>query len=157
MTLQRWRLLLPALWAGWLLCVALLAAPAPFATLHAADAGRVVARLFAQEAYVALAIGVLLLMLERTAARRAAAAGGGSQFSVGMLLALGTLACTVVGHFVLQPMMVQARAGQGGWTAGQLHAAAVVVFGVKLLLAAALAWRVAGEATRAPATVSPSS
>ena len=39
---------LAGLWAGALLAIALLAAPAAFAVLPAADAGRVVARLFAR-------------------------------------------------------------------------------------------------------------
>ena len=45
MTVDRWRRLLPGLWAGWLLCVAGLATPAPFALLAQADAGRVVSRM----------------------------------------------------------------------------------------------------------------
>jgi peptidoglycan/LPS O-acetylase OafA/YrhL len=77
---DRARRLLPALWLGVLLCVALLATPAPFATLEQADAGRVVARMLAQEAYTSLALGVLLLVLERLRARSAAEAGQGSQF-----------------------------------------------------------------------------
>ena len=75
---ERFRRLLPGLWAGWLLCVALLATPAPFATLANGDAGRVVARMLTQDAYTGLVIGALLLVLERTAARRAAEAGMGS-------------------------------------------------------------------------------
>lgn len=75
MGLQRWRLLLPGLWAGWLLCVAALATPAAFALLPQADAGRVAGRMLAQEAYTSLALGVLLLVLERVAARRAVAEG----------------------------------------------------------------------------------
>ena len=42
-TLSHWQRLLPGLWAGLLLGVALLATPAPFATLLPSDAGRVVA------------------------------------------------------------------------------------------------------------------
>ena len=55
---ERVRRLLPALWAGMLLCVALIATPAPFATLSAPDAGRVVGRIFVQEAWISLAIAV---------------------------------------------------------------------------------------------------
>ena len=144
MGLQRWRLLLPGLWAGWLLCVAALATPAPFALLPQAEAGRVAARMLAQEAYTALALGVVLLLLERVAARRDAARGQGSQFSTGMVLALGTLFCTVAGYFALLPMMAAARAGQGPLSFGQLHAVSAVFYGVKLLLVLALAWRAAG-------------
>jgi hypothetical protein len=144
MGLQRWRLLLPGLWAGWLLCVAALATPAPFALLPQAEAGRVAGRMLAQEAYTALALGIVLLVLERLAARRAATAGEGSQFSVGMMLALGTLFCTVAGYFALQPMMAAARVGQGPLSFGQLHALSAVFYGVKVLLVLALAWRAAG-------------
>ena len=138
---ERARRLLPGLWAGWLLCVALLATPAPFATLVVADAGRVVARMLAQEAYTSLALGVFLLALERLVARRAAASGAGSQFTPGMVLALGTVFCTVVGYFAVQPMMPGARAGQGPLSFGQLHLVSAVFYVLKGSLVLALAWR----------------
>jgi hypothetical protein len=141
MALQaRARALLPGIWLGLLLTVAGLATPAPFALLPQADAGRVVARILAQEAYASLAFGVLLLVLERLAARRAAAAGRGSQFSGGMVLALGALFCTVAGYFGLQPLMADARAGQGALSFGQLHAISAVFYALKCLCVAALAW-----------------
>ncbi len=136
---ERLRRLLPGLWAGWLLCVALLATPAPFATLAQAEAGRVVARMLAQDAYTGLFLGVVLLVLERGAARRRAEAGLGSVFSGGMVLVLGALACTVVGYFVLQPQMVAARMGQGGLSFGQLHALSAVFFLLKFGCVLALA------------------
>ncbi|MDP3083801.1 MAG: DUF4149 domain-containing protein [Rubrivivax sp.] len=141
MGLERWRRLLPGLWAGGLLCVALLATPAPFATLAAADAGRVVARMLAHEAHASLALGIVMLVLERVAARRRAGDQPGSQFSAGMVLTLGALFCTVAGYFALQPMMVAARAGQGSLSFGQLHALSAAFYLVKLGLVLALAWR----------------
>ena len=153
--LERARRLLPGLWAGWLLCVGLLATPAPFALLVRADAGRVVARMLAQEAYTSLALGVCLLVLERLVAWRAALAGRGSQFSAGMALALGALLCTVAGYFAIQPLLPAARAGQGVLGFGQLHALSMAFFAVKVGLVVALAWRAAapsagvGLATRA--------
>jgi hypothetical protein len=144
MGLQRWRLLLPGLWAGWLLCVALLATPAPFALLTQAEAGRVAGRMLAQEAYTSLALGIVLLVLERWVARRDAAAGQGSQFTAGMVLALGAVFCTVAGYFALLPMMAAARAGQGPLSFGQLHMISAAFYGAKVLLVAALAWRAAG-------------
>ncbi len=143
--MQRLRLLLPGLWLGLLLTVALVATPAPFATLAQADAGRVAARVLAHEAYASLAFGVLLLLLERRAARAAAESGRGSQFNAGMLLALGALFCTVAGYFALQPMMDQARAGQGALSFAQLHAISAAFYIVKAALVAALAWRAAGR------------
>lgn len=135
--------LLPGLWAGTLLCLALLSTPAAFALLPQADAGRVVARLLAQEAYLSLAAGVVLLGLERLAARRTASTGLGTQFSPGMVLCLGALFCTVAGYFALQPMMAAARAGQGVLSFGQLHAISAAFYIVKTGLVLTLAWRAA--------------
>ncbi len=144
----RVRLLLPGLWAGWLLCAALLATPAPFALLAPADAGRVVGRMLAQEAYTSLALGLSLLLLERRAARRAAAAGQSSGFSLRMVLVLGALFCTVAGYFGVQPLMDAARAGQGALSFGQLHAVSAVFYVVKTALVLALAWRASREFSR---------
>lgn len=141
--LERARRLLPGLWAGWLLCVALLATPAVFAQLSGSEAGRLVGRMLAQEAYTSLALGVVMVALERVAARRAALAGTGPQFSLGMVLALGALFCTVAGYFAIQPLMPAAKAGQGAFSFGQLHAASAAFYVVKGLLVLALAWRAA--------------
>ncbi len=143
--LGRWRLLLPCLWAGWMLCVALLATPAPFATLLPSDAGRVVSRMLAQEAYTGLALAVLLLLLERARIRRF----GGPQFSLDIALVLGTIFCTVAGYFALLPMMAAARLQQGPLSFGQLHALSAGFFVVKGLLVLVLAWRASAPA-RAP-------
>jgi hypothetical protein len=139
--MERLRRLLPPLWLGWTLCVAALATPSAFAMLARADAARVVGRMLAQEAYTALAVGLVVLMLERAAARRAWEAGQGSQFAAGVALAAGTLFCTLAGYFALQPMMDAARLGQGALSFGQLHAISVGFFAVKAVLIAALAWR----------------
>ncbi len=144
----RLRVLLPALWLGLLIAVAAVATPAPFATLSPADAGRVVARVLQQEAFISLAAGILVLVMERGNARRAAQAGTGSQFSLGMLLALGALFCTVVGYFALQPFMDLARRGQGPLTFGQLHLLSVLFYGLKAVLVAVLAWRGLGALLR---------
>ncbi len=137
LSVEGWRRLLPGVWAGWLLCVALLATPAAFALLARPDAGRMVGRMLAQEAYTSLALGVLLVVLERVAARR----GGGPQFSLGFGLALGALFCTVAGYFGVQPMMADARLGQGPLSFGQLHAVSAVLYVVKCALVLALAVR----------------
>jgi hypothetical protein len=150
--LEALRRLLPGLWTGWLLCVALLATPAPFATLAVADAGRVAGRMLAQEAYTSLALGVILLALERVAAKRAAAGGQATQFSTGMVLALGAVFCTVAGYFAVQPQMAAARAGQGILSFGQLHAVSAVFFLAKLALVAVLAWRAVPVRPPAPSS-----
>jgi hypothetical protein len=146
MSVERWRLLLPGLWAGGLVCVALIATPAAFALLAQADAGRVAARMLAHEAAASLLLGVVVAVLERVAARRAADAGGGRQFSTGMALALGALFCTVAGYYAVQPMMAAARAGQGALSFGQLHAISAAFFVVKTGLVLALAWRASERA-----------
>jgi hypothetical protein len=135
---ERAAALLAGLWAGTLLCIALLATPAPFATLATADAGRVVGRIFVQEAYLSLALGLVLTVIERLRARDRAA---GSPFSTELLLVLGALFCTVAGYFGVQPMMAAARAGQGSLSFGQLHAVSLGFFALKTLLVVALAWR----------------
>jgi hypothetical protein len=134
--LARLRALLPALWAGVVLAVGLLAAPAAFGTLAPADAGRLVGRVFAHEAFLSLAAAVFFVMLDRRVGTRAMGAD--------TLLALGALFCTVAGYFALQPMMADARAGVGPLNFAALHAISLAFFGLKMLLLLALAWRCAG-------------
>jgi hypothetical protein len=138
------RRLLPGLWAGWLLCVALSATASGFAVLPREQAGLLAARVLGQEATLSLVAAVLLLMLERRAARdRFEDGSASSQFSVEMALTAGALFCTVLGYFALQPMMAAARAGEGPFSFGQLHAVSLGFFGLKGLLVLALAWRAA--------------
>ena len=141
---DRLRRLLPGLWAGVLLCIAAIAAPAAFALLERPAAGQLVGWFFQREAWTSVVLAVLLLMLERPRARSAAAAGQGSVLSAEILLLLGTVFCTVAGYFALQPMMAAARAGQGALSFGQLHLISVGFFAAKLLCILALAWRAAG-------------
>jgi Domain of unknown function (DUF4149) len=148
--LERWRRLLPGLWAGLLLCVALIAAPAPFAVLVPAEAGRVVARIFGQEAWLSLGFAMLLLFMERRRARHAAEAGSGSVLNTEMLLLMGTAFCTVAGYFGIQPMLPAARAGQGSLSFGQLHAASAGIFALKAGLVLVLAWRATQPVLRRP-------
>ena len=142
--LERLRRLLPGLWAGVLLCIALIAAPAAFALLDRSTAGPVVGWLFAREAWLSLVAAVVLLAVERQRARAAAEAGDGSVLSTEVLLLLATVFCTVAGYFALQPLMAQARVGQGPLSFGQLHLISVGFFAAKLLCILALAWRAAG-------------
>ena len=131
---------LAGLWAGALLAIALLAAPAAFAVLPAADAGRVVARIFAREALASLALSALLFVIVRQRAR-AAAVRGGSVVDADVLIVLGTLFCTIAGYYAVQPMMAAARAGQGPLSFGALHGMSLAFFALKGLLVMTLAWR----------------
>lgn len=130
-----------ALWSGLIAGIALIGAPAGFASLPSDVAGRVAGRMFVQEAYLSLAVSVVLLLLVRRQARVESEAGRGSVFSTNVVLVLGTLFCTMFGYFAVQPMMAVARAGQGMWSFGALHGLSAVLFGLKGLLALALAWR----------------
>ena len=148
--LERCRVLVPALWAGLLLCIAAIATPAPFATLPPADAGRVVGRIFAQEAYASLGIGIAMLLLERRQAALRAERRAGSRVSAEMLLVLGTLFCTIAGYFALQPLIAAARVGQGVLGFGQLHAVSVGFFALKIVLVLVLAVRASRQPVSAP-------
>jgi len=157
--LQRIALLLPALWLGWLLCVALLATPVPFALLERPEAGRLVARMLAIEAHSALLFGGFTLVLERVRQRQVASVRvpahttAGEGLSATLLLAAGAVFCTVAGYFALQGFFTAARQGQGALSFGQLHAISVAFFAVKLGLVTALAWRAAASpwpVSRAP-------
>lgn len=143
--------LLPGLWAGLLLTVALVATPAPFATLATADAGRVVAQVLAREAQASLVFAAVLLLLAQTLARRGAHADATVRgiLDLDLWLLLAALVCTVVGYHVVQPLMVAARAGQGGLSFAQLHVVSAVCFVVKTALVLTLAWRV--QRPQAPA------
>ena len=133
-SLARLRLLLPPLWAGLLLGVAFIAAPSAFAALAPAQAGQVVARVFAAEAATSLSGAVLFVLLERRL--------GGRALGAPTLLALAALFCTVAGYYALQPMMAAARAGAGALGFGALHGISLAFFGAKTLAVLALAWRV---------------
>ena len=137
----RWAALIAALWAGVLLCIGAIAAPAAFALLPPADAGHVAGRMLAIEAYLSLVLSMLLFAIERKSAREAAEAGTGSALSTNIVLLLGALFCTVAGYFAVVPMMAAARAGQGAWSFGALHAVSSSLFVLKALLVLALAWR----------------
>lgn len=146
MRLARAAALLAGLWGGLLLAIAVFAAPAAFAVLAAPDAGRVVGRLFAHEATLSLLLAIVLFLIERRRTRDAAEAGRASAISANMLLVFGALFCTVAGHYALQPMLAAARAGQGAWSFGALHAVSAGFFGLKTLLVLVLAWRLTAAA-----------
>lgn len=132
---------LAGVWAGGIAAIGLVAAPAAFAVLQRSVAGAVVGRMFSQEAYAGLVVAAALVWLIRRQSKVDAAAGRGSVFSANLVLVLGALFCTFFGYFALQPLMAQARVGQGPWSFGTLHGASAVFFMLKGLLALALAWR----------------
>ena len=139
------------MWAGILLCLGAITGPSAFAELASADAGRLMGVVLKQEAYLSLALGVCLLLVERRR-RQDGSERVGSVFSANILLLLGTLFCTVAGYFAVQPMMQAARAGQGAWSFAALHAVSGSLFVLKGLLVLALAWRLAPAVTVAATT-----
>ncbi len=143
----RVRVLLPAVWLGAMLCVALIATPAGFALLPRDLAGAMAGRILGQEARLSLAFGAALLLLERWRIRSLGDAVAASPFSPVTLLAAGAVFCTVLGYFALQTPMAQARAGQSALSFGQWHAVSLAFYGLKLVLVAALAWRGAAPAS----------
>ena len=136
------RRLLPGLWFGVLLAIALIATPAASNSLDKASFGAVARAIFAREAPTSLVLGVLVLVIERRDALARHLAMGVSQFSLEMVLAIAALFCTVAGYYGLEPMMEQARAGATtGLTFMQLHAISLAFFGAKGLAVLALAWK----------------
>jgi hypothetical protein len=134
--------LVAAAWGGLLLAVAGVATPAAFALLPRADAGRVAARLLAQEAWLSLALAALLgLLLWRAAAGR---------WMLGLVAA--TVLLTGLGWFGVQALLPAARAGRGAFDFAQLHAFSTACFGLKALLVLWLAWRASGGFSPAPAS-----
>ena len=137
----RLQALLAALWGGFLLCIATVATPSAFAVLERAQAGAYVARVFAVEAQISLALGLVLMLLERRRTRDALEAGDTStQFSLRLLLPMVAVFCTVAGYYGLQPLMAEARAGTGMASFAALHGASLAFFAVKGLAVLALAW-----------------
>jgi hypothetical protein len=140
--LARLAALLASLWLGLVLTLGGVVAPAAFAVLERASAGRLAGQCFRIEAQLSLGLGLVLLLLHRRLASDRAASGHGSPvLSTEILLVLGALFCTVLGYFALQPAMEAARAGQGAWSFGALHGASSGLFAIKGLLLLVLAWR----------------
>lgn len=136
------RRLLPGIWFGLLLAIALIATPAASNALDKASFGAVARAIFAREAPTSLFLGVLILVIERRDALARHLATGGTQFSTEMLLAAGALFCTVAGYYGLLPALEQARLGGATPLSFlQLHALSLAFFGLKGLLVLALAWK----------------
>ena len=137
------------LWAGILIGIGFIAAPAAFSVAPPDIAGAIGGRFFATEANLSLVLAVVLfIFLRRIANDDAHASMIGrrtSLFSTDMLLVVGALFCTVIGYFVVLPLMETARAGQGSLSFGALHGLSAGAFGLKTLLVAALAWRRSGR------------
>ena len=132
---------LAGVWAGVMLGIGGIAAPTLFQLLPRAEAGRIAGRLFQVEATVGVCVGAVLVLLALQLGRLRAQVGEGTRFGAELMLALAAVACIVVGHHVLLPLFEAARTGQGSVSFGALHALSSGFFALRLVLVAALAWR----------------
>jgi len=142
--IQSW---LSGLWAGLLLAVGGLAAPALFMSLDRASAGVGAGRIFHLESRVSMALAVLIFLLERRRVRDRIDEGANeSALSAAIILVLAALFLTVVGGFVLQPLIQAAKAGQPTpLSFGALHGLSAALYWVKTALVLSLAWRLAAR------------
>jgi hypothetical protein len=135
--------LLAGLWSGALLAIGGVAAPALFSVLERQSAGAGAGQIFHIESRLSLAFAILLFVLERRRVRDAVEEGAAqSAMSANLLLVLGALFLTVLGGFVLQPMIQAAKAGEPTTLSfAALHGVSAVLYWFKATLVLALAWR----------------
>jgi hypothetical protein len=135
---------LAGVWAGLMAGIGFVAAPVLFAGLARVDAGRLATSLFSLDATIGTCIGAVLAIIGLQLGRGRSERGTGSRFGPELVLALAALLCIVVGYYVLQPMMEEARSGMAGALSfGALHGIASACFALRLVLVAVLAWRLA--------------
>jgi len=115
--LQRFAGWLVGLWAGVLLGVGFIGAPAGFASTFPETAGRIAGRMFMQEAYLSLGLAVLLLMVLRRIWQQTETRG------------------SVLGADALMLLM----------SFGALHALSMALYAAKTALLLVLAWRLHGS------------
>ena len=147
-TLGRAGAWLAGVWAGAMVGVGGIAAPALFQLLPRAEAGRIAGRLFSIEATLGVCVGAVLVLIGLQLGRERAERGRGSRFGAELVLALGAVGCIVAGHYGLVPMLEAARAGQGSLSFGTVHALSSGFFVLRLVLVAALAWRLTAAPPR---------
>jgi len=136
------RLLLAALWAGSVWGVSYLAAPSAFAVLDSTQAGSVVAVMLTREAWLSIALAVLLALLVLRSNDLDAPRRRWLFWCIG-----GMLACSLVVYLGLQPVMaaIREQAGPAGvraspqWgTFAALHGVSQLCYLVESLLGAIL-------------------
>lgn len=135
--------MLASLWAGALLAIGGVAAPALFSVLERQQAGAGAGQIFHIEARLSLAFAILLFALERRRVRDELEQGASqSAMSANLLLVLGALFLTVLGGFALQPMIQAAKAGEPtALSFAALHGISAAIYWLKGLMVLVLAWR----------------
>ena len=141
--IQSW---LAGVWAGVVLALGGLAAPALFSVLERSMAGTGAGRIFTLESYVSLGMSMLMFVLERRRVRDAVDAGRAqSAMSATLLMVLAVLFLTIVGQHVLHPMIQAARQGMStALSFGALHGISAVLYWCKAVLLLVMAWRLSG-------------
>ncbi|MDE2128807.1 MAG: DUF4149 domain-containing protein [Betaproteobacteria bacterium] len=141
MSSLRARWILAALWLGGLAAVGLIGAPTAFAVIpDKMLAAAVASRMFYVMALAAVALGGLLMVLERAHARPLAV-------STPFFLVLGGLFFTVLGEFVVVPQLLSAAAAHAA-SAGMWHAVASLVYLLQAICVFAYVWTLAAAAAR---------
>lgn len=145
--LQAW---LGSIWAGVVLAVGGLSAPALFSVLERADAGTGAGRLFHLEAQLSLFMAVLMFVMERRRVRDAVETGAAtSAMSATLMMVLAVLFLTIVGQHVLHPLIQAARQGApGALSFAALHGLSAVLYWAKALLLLIMSWRLIGQMAR---------
>ncbi|SDG39048.1 MULTISPECIES: DUF4149 domain-containing protein [unclassified Duganella] len=153
MLLARTRLLVATLWAGSLWAVGYLAAPTLFATLSdRVLAGTIAGNLFTNQAWLSIACALVMLVLLGATQTSTGGIFAGPAANMAaksrrtlLIIVVVMLACTLVSHFGLQPMMasLRAAAGPGGVMDGAaknefgiLHGISSTIYLIQSLLAA---------------------
>ena len=139
----RFQALLSGLWAGALLAIGGVAAPALFSVLERHQAGSGAGQIFHIESRLSLAFAILLFVLERRRVGDEVEQGASqSAMSAHLLMVLGALFFTVLGGFALQPMIQAAKAGEPtALSFAALHGISASLYWLKTVLVFALAWR----------------
>jgi hypothetical protein len=131
MLVAKARLLIVTLWAGSLWTAGYLVAPTLFATLHdTVLAGTIAGSVFRSEAWLSMALGVLLLGVlalakDVTQQRRKLLA----------IVIVAMLLCVLVNYFGLGPVMAEAKAAGDRGKFGMLHGISMVIYLAQSLLA----------------------
>ena len=147
MNVERMQTLVSGLWAGSLLAIGGVAAPSLFAVLERQAAGTGAGHIFQMEARISLAVAILMFVLERRRVRDLVESGHStSALSATLLMVLGALFLTVLGGFVLHPLIQAAKAGQPtALSFGALHGISAGLYWAKALLLVSLAWRLSAR------------
>jgi hypothetical protein len=131
LTIPNLRLLLAALWAGSIWGVSYLAAPSAFAVLDSTQAGSVVGTMLTREAWLAIMLAPLLIVLAGSSKDLDAKRRHWLWFCI-----LGMLACSLAVYLGLQPAMASIReaAGPAGVKASPQYGTFMALHGASQLL-----------------------